>query len=224
MTDFAYEVFAEQDYADKAAEVIAGHLPERGSVVLTGGTTAEKIYPRLAERGADWSDIELFFSDERCVPPTDDASNYAMARRLLFGSLPTGAVHRMRGEDPPEEGAQRYEDDVAPAVESGFDLLLLGMGADAHIGAMFPGGSAIRETSRLCVAVDRPDGRRGLTLTRPAMLPARKILLLVTGAAKAPTVQRVLAGTEGIESCPARALAAHPDVTFLLDEGAASAL
>ena len=221
---FSVEVFPDEVYSEKAAGVISSNLPAMGSIVLTGGTTAEKIYSRLAATGAEWKGLRVFFSDERCVPPTDPASNYAMAERLLFERARPGRVHRMRGEDPPKMGAQRYHDDVGAAIGSGFDLLLLGMGADAHIGAMFPGGAAIAETERLCVAVDRPDGLKGLTLTLPAMTPARKILLIVTGEGKAATVRRVLKGDEDAESCPARALIEHPDAIFLLDESAASAL
>ena len=98
------------------------------------------------------------------------------------------------------------------------------MGADAHVGAMFPGSPALEESERFCRAVDRPDGMQGLTLTPPALLNANKVLLLVTGAAKAETVARVVTGNEPAIECPARILAPHPDVTFLLDDAAASRL
>jgi glucosamine-6-phosphate deaminase len=89
---------------------------------------------------------------------------------------------------------------------------------------MFPGSRAIDERERSCVAVDRPDGMKGLTLTPPAILSGKKILLLVTGEGKAETLKRVFEGNESPAACPARMLADHPDVTFLLDEGAASLL
>ena len=223
---FKTEVFPARAYAFEAAAIIPRHLPAAGgSLVLTGGTTAEKIYAGLAEvAGRRLAELSILFSDERCVPPDHEESNFKMASRLLLDRVGTRDVHRMRGEEPPEQAAAAYSDEIRPLVEGGLDLLLLGMGADAHVGAMFPNSPALTETEQLCRAVDRPDGMQGLTLTPPAMLSAKKILLLVTGEAKAATVKRVIQGNEPIESCPARLLADHPDVTFLLDEPAASAL
>jgi 6-phosphogluconolactonase len=219
---FKVEVLS-KDYAAEAAARIAKDLPGGGALVLTGGTTAETIYPQLQGLKDDWSAVRIAFSDERCVPPDHAASNYGMAKRLLLDGAEPGEVVRMRGELAPPMGAATYHDAVHPLVEAGFDLLLLGMGADAHIGAMFPGSPALK-SQRLCESVDRPDGMKGLTLTPPAMLSARKILLLVTGDKKAPTVARALQSDEPPASCPVRLLAEHPDVTFLLDEAAASAL
>ncbi len=221
---FRIEVLSADGYPRTAATHIAGATPARGSVVLTGGTTAEKIYPFLALERDDWSELEVAFSDERCVPPDDPASNYKMAKDLLLE--PTGAhnVHRMPGEDEPDAAAAAYHEAIAPLVEGGWDLMLLGVGADAHVGALFPGTPGLQETKRYCAPVDRPDGMKGLTLTPPALRAARKILLLVTGEAKAATMKRVTQGDEGVDACPARLLADHPDATFLLDEPAASLL
>ncbi len=221
---FATEVFDATSYTAEAAERIAGAVEGARSVVLTGGTTAEKIYPVLARAAIAWSEIEVLFSDERCVPPADPASNFGMAERLMLERVSPGRVHRMPGEEPPEHGAELYHAAIAPVVERGIDVVLLGMGVDAHVGALYPGSLALEESERLCVAVDRPDGMKGLTLTPPALLAGRKVLLLVTGAAKADTVARVISGEDSVAMCPARLLADHPDVTFLLDEGAAAAL
>ncbi len=218
------QVFPAHSYARDASHAIVNALPTDGRVVLTGGTTAENVYTCLGRESVAWRRLDVLFSDERCVPPTDPASNYAMAERLLFQRGSPRTVYRMRGEDPPELAAEQYDGEIAPALRAGIDVALLGMGADAHICAMFPGSRALDETSRLCVAVDRPDGMTGLTLTPPAVLAARTILLLVTGERKAATVKRVIHGDESPAATPARLLAQHPDVTFLLDEGAASAL
>ena len=220
---FTTLVLPSAEYPRRAAETIAAALPPSGSVVLTGGTTAEKIYPFLALLRPDWSGLTVAFSDERCVPPDDPASNYKMADDLLLRDASPAAVHRMPGESDPDEGAVVYDRSIRSVVDTGFDLLLLGMGADAHVGAMFPGSPALAERNDLCRAVDRPDGMKGLTLTPPAMLSAKKVLLLVTGAAKAPTVRRALEGAENIDSCPVLLLEGHPDVTFVLDEAAAGA-
>ena len=217
---FSTEVFPSGEYASRVAERIAGALPRSGSVVLTGGTTAEKIYPFLALQGADWKSLSVAFSDERCVPPDDPASNYKMAHDLLLRDVHPANVHRMPGEQEPTAGAAAYDGAIAPLVADGFDLLLLGMGADAHVGALYPDSPALSEKT-LCAAVDRPDGVKGLTLTPPAMLSAKKVLLLVTGAAKAGTVSRALAGTVPVDACPVLLLKDHPHVTFLLDEDSA---
>jgi 6-phosphogluconolactonase len=220
----AQEVAPPARYAEEAARRISSALPAAGSVVLTGGTTAERIYPELAPQRNDWSGIEVFFSDERCVPPHDPASNFGMAMRLLLDRIAVGRVNRMRGEDDPREAADDYGRAIAPVAQRGIDLLLLGMGADCHVAALFPGSSALPESERLCSAVERPDGLRGLTLTPPALLAATTVLLLVAGKAKADAVRRALRGMESSHLCPVRILSQHRNATFVLDEAAASAI
>ncbi len=220
---FGVEVSPPDRFAERAATQIADLAPTGGgSLVLTGGTTVEPVYSALVAQRGDWSGLEVFFSDERCVPPDDAASNYAMAKRTFLDHAGLPSVHRMRGEDEPEEAARSYHAELITPVESGFDLVLLGMGADGHIAALFPYSDALRATDMLCSAVQRPDGLGGLTLTPPALWSGKKILLLVTGGGKAETVRRVIHGDEPPEECPARLLADQPDVTFLLDEPAAS--
>lgn len=221
---FETKVFPSGPYAGEAAAIIAGAVADARSLVLTGGTTAEKVYAELSDESIPWARLEVLFSDERCVPPGDPASNYGMADRLLFHKATPKIVHRMRGEDPPDHAAAQYHSDIEDVVTAGLDVVLLGMGADAHICAMFPGSRALDQKKKLCVPVDRPDGMTGLTLTPPAVLGSRKILVIVTGEGKAATVKRVIEGDESAESAPARMLAGHHDVTFVLDEGAASAL
>ncbi|MGH2821032.1 MAG: 6-phosphogluconolactonase, partial [Actinomycetota bacterium] len=221
---FNVEVFSGDDYTDQAAARIALALPGRGSVVLTGGTTAGRIYEPLAAGDRGWGDLDVFFSDERCVPPDDDASNFGMASRLLFERVRPGAVHRMKGEIAPERAAAEYHDEVSGLVEEGAGLVLLGMGADNHICALFPGSPALEERGRYCVPVDRPDGLGGLTLTPPVVRAARLVLLLVTGESKAEALRRAVAGIDPPDRCPVRVLADHPDVTFLVDDAAASRL
>ena len=208
-------------YPTAVAARIARSLPsDTGSVVITGGTTAAKIYEHLdPER---WDGLDVFFSDERCVPPDHAESNFKMASDLFLGS--SGAkVHRMEGELDPSEAAKRYHDLIQPFVADSIDLLLLGMGADCHVGALYPYSDAL-EAAGHCTAVERPDGLRGLTLTPQAMLSARSIRVLVTGEKKSEALVRVTRGDEDVAKCPARLLLSHPDVTFWVDEGAASLL
>jgi 6-phosphogluconolactonase len=192
-----------------------------GSLVLTGGGTAEGLYPNLE---LDLSEVDVFFSDERCVPPDHKDSNFALANRLLLGRSGPARVHRMRGEDQPIEAAMAYHDELVPAVERGFDLTLLGMGGDNHIAALFPNSPALINPNALCLPVDRPDGMKGLTMTPPALVAARTMGLIVTGATKAEAVKRAVESDDDELSCPVRLLAGHPGATFLLDEPAASLL
>lgn len=214
------ETFSPDAYATTVAARIAAALPSSGSVVLTGGSTAAKIYPLLD--AAPFNDLDVFFSDERCVPPDHEESNFKMAMDLFLGGS-SARVHRMEGELDPGEAAKRYHDAIQGFVADGLELLLLGMGADCHVGALYPYSPAL-DVADHCAAVQRPDGLGGLTLTPQAMLSARTIKVLVTGVAKAEALVRVLKGDEEIEKCPARLLMQHPDVTFWLDERAASLL
>ncbi len=220
---FGVETLPNERFAHHAAARVTRALPGARTVVLTGGTTAEKIYHPMAEAEAGWSDVEVFFSDERCVSPDDDRSNFGMATRILLDAVGPRSIHRMRGEDEPAEAARAYGEELEPFIETGLDLVLLGMGADCHICAMFPGSPALT-TSELCLPVDRPDGMTGLTLTPPAVTRGREILLLVSGSSKAEAVRRAVEGDEAPADCPARLLADHPNATFLLDVDAASAL
>jgi 6-phosphogluconolactonase len=219
---FKVKVFAQDEWAEKAAAHVGGVLPRDGVVIVTGGGTARSLYPHLAARADNWSEIDVFFSDERCVPPDHPHSNYRMVREGLLHEVGPRTVHRMRGEDHPPAAAAAYDKEISAAVERGPDLLLVGMGDDCHVAGLFPHSPELEEHERLCAAVDRPDGIQGLTLTAPALTSGRRVLLIVTGAAKAGAVERALKGNESPTTCPVRLFADHLDATFLIDhEGAA---
>jgi 6-phosphogluconolactonase len=190
--------------------------------VITGGTTAEKVYRKLVEEGTDWSGVDVLFSDERAVAPDHDASNYRMATERLLSSARPRAVHRMKGEDPPEDAAQAYASEIAPFVAEGIDLAVLGMGEDCHVCGLFPGSPALAAND-MCAAVERPDGMKGITLTPVVLQACKQILVIATGEAKAEAVHRAVKGTEDPSVCPARVLVGL-NTTFLLDEPAASQL
>jgi len=218
---FLSRVFPTDSYAADAAHLIASKLNREGSLVVTGGGTAAAVYPAL---DVDLSRVQVFFSDERCVPPDDPASNFRMVEQLLLERTGATDVHRMRGEDSPVEAAQAYHDALVPVVKRGFDQMLLGMGDDNHIAALWPNSAALMKSDALCLPVDRPDGLKGLTMTPSALAAARSVLLLVTGGSKAEAVARAITGDEDALRCPARLFADHPDATFILDEAAAARL
>ncbi len=217
------EVFPTKAYAAEVADRIAGALDGCSSVVLTGGRTAKLVYPELAAKGVDWSRLDVFFSDERCVPPDHAESNFKMACDLLLGDTRPKSIQRVRGEDDPGAAAIAYDEAVS-RVGGGFDLVLLGLGGDCHIAGIFPNGPVVAEGVRRCVAVERPDGLEGITLTPVSILGARKIVVITHGEGKAGPVVRALDEGEDPASCPARLLATHTNVTFLIDEPASSAL
>lgn len=217
---FSYEVFSPDTYARDVAARITEALPASGSVIVTGGSTIAQVYPELDP--APWRALEVLFSDERCVPPDHEASNFKMATGLFLRRT-QARVQRMPGELDPAEGALRYHDQIQETIGRRPGFAVLGVGADCHICALFPGSPALDEPN-YCAAVARPDGLMGLTLTPTAVLSARTIRLVVTGGSKAEAVARIVTGNEAPDTCPARLLAHHDDVALWLDEGAASQL
>jgi 6-phosphogluconolactonase len=190
--------------ADLVAEWITAavetDIRERGhcAVALSGGATPQPVYDRLArDRLAGrirWEDVEVFFADERAVPPDDPASNYRMAMATLLGRVPIPAarVHRLEAERADRDAAARAYERLLP---DRLDVLLLGMGADGHTASLFPGAAALDERARRVVPVIGPTPpRERLTITPPVIAAARRVAVLVAGADKAATVGRALQG------------------------------
>jgi 6-phosphogluconolactonase len=213
-----------EDPAVTACERLAG---ASGQVVLTGGSTPRSAYESVAGLRADWSDAELWFSDERCVAPDHQHSNYGMVEAALLGRVEAPSVHRMRGELGPEAGAADYERQLAGAFGEAlpvFDLVLLGLGPDAHLASLFPGDDALGERRRSAVGVNTP-GMAPLvpriTLTLPVVNAAREIVFLVTGEEKAEAVARSFSGVPDPRFPGSLVEGA---VTVLLDAAAAARL
>jgi 6-phosphogluconolactonase len=197
----------------------------RFRIALAGGSTPRALYPTLVQ-GIDWSRANVFFGDERAVPPGDPQSNYRMARETLLdpAHVPPANVVRWRGEDPDLDAAARdYEAALTGGASAPWlDLALLGLGPDGHTASLFPGTSALAEETRLAVAVDVAQmGTRRLTLTYPALCGARDVCFLVTGREKAPALAAVV---EAGHLPAARIVRRAGPVTIFCDEAAASAL
>ncbi len=185
--------------ADRVRVVAANAIAARGRfrVALAGGSTPRALYADLAAtHDVDWARTDIFFGDERCVPPDDAQSNYRMARETLLSvaGVPPDNVRRLRGEDADlQRAAWDYEATLGGPDGAPLDLVLLGMGADGHTASLFPGTKALDEGRRLCVPNEVPQlSTRRLTLTYPALLGARDVLFLVAGADKAETLRDVL--------------------------------
>jgi len=160
----------------------------RFRVALAGGSTPRLLYPRLVG-AVDWKHTDVFFGDERAVPPDDPQSNYRMARETLLAParVPDANVFRWRAESPDLDAAAReYEAALcARPFPPRLDLALLGLGPDGHTASLFPGTAALAIEDRLAVPVDVPAlAARRLTLTYPVFMEAREVFFLVTGRDK----------------------------------------
>ena len=178
---------------------------DRCSLSLAGGSTPRPVYERLAAELPDrdpWSRIDLFFGDERCVPPADPASNYRMAKAALLDRVPVAApqVHRMEGERADHDEAARAYEAILP---DRLDLLVLGLGEDGHTASLFPGASSLAEARRRVIAVRAPKPPPDrLTITAPVILEALQTVVLVAGAAKAEALARAIDGRYNVHSTP----------------------
>ncbi|MEZ4554375.1 MAG: 6-phosphogluconolactonase [Dehalococcoidia bacterium] len=201
------------DIAAAAADIIERRQPR--TLVLTGGNTPQPLYRRLATTPLPWREMELFFGDERCVPPDHPDSNYGRAAEALLDHIEARAVYRMRGETCDAEGYERnLRARFGPGVPA-FDLTLLGLGEDGHVASLFPGDPALEERDRLVIRVEHTDHPR-LTLTLPVLSASRLVLFLVTGEAKRDVLARLMTG----DDIPATRVAAA-EVTVLADPAAA---
>ena len=205
------------------------------NVALSGGHTPETLFQLLASQEfraqVDWGRVELFWGDERAVPPESKESNYGVARRelLIRVPIPGANVHRMEAEKPNiGRAAQDYEDllrEKLPLDSRGFprfDLIFLGLGPEGHTASLFPGVRGMRETSRWVSTPLVPKlGAKRMTLTLPVLNAGHRVMFLVAGAEKAEILYTVLAGTSE-HPLPAQ-LVRVPDGQrmFLCDEAAA---
>ena len=190
----------------------------RFSIALSGGSTPRQLYqilasPPYAERMA-WDRWNVFWSDERCVPPDHKDSNYRMAREALLDQvpIPPAHVHRMRGEVEPQTAAEEYETVLREAFQTpvtSFGLILLGIGEDGHTASLFPDTQALREKHRLVVANWAPHLQsHRITFTFPLINAAKMVAFLVTDDSKAGVLRGVLEPTPGEPVLPAAMV--HP--------------
>jgi 6-phosphogluconolactonase len=215
--------------AEDVAREVAGRLARAarsgGHIALTGGTTPEHAYPLAAQDEGDWSRVELWWSDERCVPPDDERSNYGLAKRTLIDNLSTvpRAVHRIKGELGKDEAAADYERELG---NTEFDLELLGVGPDGHIASLFPNAATLEEQTRRVVPAEaglKPFVDR-VSLSLPALRCARQIVFALAGAEKADAARRAFAAEPGPQTPASLVRAANGTTIAILDRAAAAEL
>jgi 6-phosphogluconolactonase len=220
------------DPAAAAADVLIDAAAGAGQIALAGGSTPRGAYLRAAGAEVDWSRAVLWFGDDRCVPPDHEHSNYRMVRESLLDRIAgePPVVRRIEGELGPGEAAERYEAELRSAFGAGLpelDLVLLGIGPDAHTASLFPGDAALDERERLAVGVETPGMAPivpRVTLTLPVLNRARRVVFLVEGEDKAEAVARAF---DGRPDSGAPASLVQPEfgaLELLVDPAAASAL
>jgi 6-phosphogluconolactonase len=224
---------AAEEIAHFAGEAVCTH--GEFTLCLSGGSTPAATYEMLGSKfhfSIDWKEVQFFWGDERCVPPEDAASNYAMTLRTLLSklTLKPSQVHRIHGENSPDEAAHAYEDELRDHFGLGagefprFDLMLLGLGDNSHTASLFPGSAAIHESERLALAVDvdDPTQRHRVTLTPPVINNSARVMFLAAGAGKAQAVWNIFKGPRDVDKFPAQVVAPDDgEVIWLLDKAAA---
>ena len=229
-----------QGVADACARYILDALTKtlkarsRATLAISGGSTPRALFSNLAKSGFDWSKVHFFWVDERCVPPTDNESNFKLANETLLtpARIPKNNVHRIHGELLPDEGAARYieeitdffslEDHQLPA----FDIIHRGIGPDAHTASLFPGEPLIDNRTGIAAAVwvEKLRSHR-VTLLPGVLMAAQRTVIEAVGDDKADAVHNVLKGPEDPHKYPCQIAARDSDTAmWFLDKAAASKL
>lgn len=216
-----------REFTEDAAQAIEDFVfwklteQETVSIALSGGTSPQTIYQKLAKnRKIDWSKIELFMVDERYVSPDDARSNFKMIEELLLRHLPpVKGFFAFNTHLPLEEAADQYDDLLEKRQGKCFDLVILGMGTDGHTASLFPGTEALNEKIKLATISHSPDGLARLTLTFPALFSAEKIIFLIQGIEKKELVKQLAQDPQKVadkarqkDIFPAQRMMRHPHV------------
>ncbi len=206
------------------------------TIALSGGSTPKAIFKIIAEQynnKIDWSKILIFWSDERCVPPTHEESNYGMAREYLFQHLflPELNILRIKGEDNPEEEAARYSALTDRMLRHKneipqFDLILLGLGEDGHTASIFPSNIKLFDSEKLFVPSEHPETKQiRITATGKLINNASEVFFIVTGSPKSAKVAQILNKKEGWKDLPASQVnLSEGTLYWLMDEAASTGL
>jgi 6-phosphogluconolactonase len=247
ITTFADPEATAERAAIEIARAVESAREQRGvaHLALSGGSTPARTYELLADALGDWDGVDIWFADERCVPPDDAESNYRLAAEtlLLPARIDPARVHRMEGELGPEQGARRYAEALesssavaepsataqAPGTSAGesaiarhtlpvLDLIALGIGPDGHVASLFPGAPTLDAGDEaICLGVHKSPKPppERITLSLAVLRAARRCLLLATGAGKADAIAAALA--EPTHHVPA-SLLVRERLTVIVDD------
>lgn len=209
-------------------------IEERGqfTIALAGGSTPKPLYEAIANQKLPWDHIHVFWGDERYVPPDHPDSNELMARRgwLDHVDIPATNIHAIPTlEGDPALSAAKYEQHLREFFNSGvnefpaLDVILLGMGDDAHTASLFPHTAALKVDDRL-ITVGNKDGKPRITFTYPFINAARSVIFLVAGANKQPALAQVFAPVADDFAYPSRLIKPQGELWWLLDAAAGMAI
>jgi 6-phosphogluconolactonase len=202
---------------------------QRSTLAISGGSSPKLMFESFAAASFDWDRVQLFWVDERCVPPTDSQSNFKLANDtwLTPAKFPASNIHRVQTERDPEDAAEVYSDELRLVFGEGvpkFDVIHRGMGPDAHTASLCPGEPLIDDRNGLAgaVYVEKLNSHR-VTLLPAVLLAAKHTVMLVTGTDKADPLADILYGPHDPKKFPCQLTERDGgDVSWFLDQAAAA--
>jgi len=226
--------------AQAAAEAIAAYMEKlissdigRFDIALSGGNSPKILFDVLAGNFAGkifWDNVHFWWSDERCVPPEDNESNYKMAKEHLLDPLiiATTHIHRIKGEISPEDSSKEYSDEIKTNLKKRggipvFDLILLGMGPDGHTASLFPDQLNLLKSEKCCEVSTFPStGQKRVTFTAKLINNAEQVIFFVPGFSKQQRIKEIVLGENQALKLPAYYIRPqHGRLLFFLDEDSA---
>ena len=206
---------------------------DRFNILLSGGYTPTALFKRLSKKYAEtieWERIHLWWGDERCVSPESENSNYKQAYEFLISqvSIPAANIHRIKGENDPEEEAIRYAEEIQQNLNFRgdnpvFDLVILGLGEDGHTASIFPDELEMFEDERICAVATHPlSGQKRITITGKVLNNANREFFLVTGAGKSLRISEIMNDEDAAKLLPAYYISpTNGELIWYIDEAAA---
>jgi len=202
------------------------------AIALAGGGTPKPLYEALSTQDLPWEKVHVFWGDERYVPADHPDSNQGMARSAWLDKvdIPAANIHPMPTDGAtPAADAEKHEAQLREFFETPvgefphFDVILLGIGDDAHTASLFPHTDALQVKDRL-VTVGNKDGQPRITFTAPLINHAHCVMFLVAGASKRPALAQIFAPDADALTYPARLIQPQGELWWLLDESAGQEL
>ncbi|MFA6402939.1 MAG: 6-phosphogluconolactonase [Salinivirgaceae bacterium] len=222
--------------AEELYQFINGLKKDKITLAISGGITPFILFEQWAKNYAEkmpWNHIHFFWVDERCVEPINDESNFGNTKKTLFDkiAIPSQNIHRIMGENQPQQETERYAQEIDTIVEvtnglPHFDILLLGMGDDGHTASIFPPSMQLLTAGKTVATTQNPYSHQNrITLTGPVINNAAQVYFLVTGKSKAPIVSTIFKNEQGFEKFPAAHIKpVDGKLIWVMDEEAAVGL
>jgi len=204
-------------------------------LAISGGNSPLDLFNKLSQPvyrdSINWNKVHFFWCDERCVPPGDEQSNFGEADKAMFKLVPVPGenIHRIHGEDEPNEEVVRYSNEIEKYVPLGtgalpqFDRVLLGLGGDGHTASLFPGKNLLFEYSNIAGVAKHPvTGQKRISLTADILSAAKKITFIVTKKEKAKILSEILNDLPASKNYPAvKIKSASDNIEWFIDKEAA---